>query len=46
MQVISYGEMQMKTLGFTNKEAVDAAKGYNKDDSDADIKAINAGYKF
>lgn len=36
----------MKKLGFTNQETVDAAKGYNKDDSNADIKAINAGYKF
>ncbi|WP_166923995.1 hypothetical protein [Flavobacterium poyangense] len=36
----------MKKLGFTNEEAVDAAKGYNKDDTDADIKAINAGLGF
>ena len=36
----------MKKLGFSNQEAVDAAKGYNKDDTDADIKAINAGLGF
>ncbi|MCL9805438.1 DUF6443 domain-containing protein [Flavobacterium amniphilum] len=36
----------MRKLGFTNQQAIDAAKGYNKNDSNADIKAINAGFKF
>jgi hypothetical protein len=36
----------MKRLGFTNQETTDAAKGYNKNDSNPDLKAINAGYKF
>lgn len=36
----------MNTLGFSNSEAVDAATKYNKNDSKADIRAINTGFKL
>lgn len=34
----------MRILGFSKQQTVDAAKGYNKNDSNADIKAVKSGY--